>query len=139
MEYIYKIKEALCGELEKMAQRPGAGVRDIEQLHKLTDTIKNLDKILALEEEGYSREGYSRDSYSRESMRGGYSRDSYEGGGSNDGGYSGRRMHYVRGHYSRDEGREDLVNRLEQMMHEAGGGEGREAIKRCIEHIRGMA
>ena len=43
------------------------GAGDLEIIHKLTDTIKNLDKIEMLEEDSYNRDGdwESRGSYDR--------------------------------------------------------------------------
>ena len=78
MKALYELKEKFEMELEELARKGELGAGDLELAHKLTDTIKNIDKICALEEDG----GYSGDSYSR--------------------GSSYRRRHYVRGHYSRD-------------------------------------
>ena len=71
MEYIEKIKKMLCKELEAFSVKPNLTVTDLEKIHKLTDTVKNLDKIKMFEEES---EGYSE-------RRGG-GRSSYERGGS---------------------------------------------------------
>lgn len=87
MEYMYELKEKLCQELDEIARKGELGAGDLEIVHKLTDTIKNLDKIEMLEDDGYSQEGYSRE--------GG---NSYARGSS----YANRGKHYVRGHYSRD-------------------------------------
>lgn len=67
MRALYELKEKLCMELEEINQKPDMGAGDLEIVHKLTDTIKNIDKICMLEEEGgQSRSGGSYD--------GGYSR-----------------------------------------------------------------
>lgn len=93
MEYLYDLKEKMERELKEISQKPEMGAGDLEIVHKLTDTIKNIDKICLLEEE---------DGYSQADGRGGYSRNgSYDGGNS----YANRGRHYVRGHYSRDSGR----------------------------------
>ena len=86
MEYMYELKDKLCKELDEIARKPEMGAGDLEIIHKLTDTIKNLDKIEMLEDGGYSQAGY-RDGGS-----------SYNRGSS----YANRGKHYVRGHYSRD-------------------------------------
>jgi len=62
------------------------GAGDLEVIHKLTDTIKNIDKICMLEEEG----GYSQDGGDGASYGGG----TYGNGSS----YANRGKHYVRGH-----------------------------------------
>lgn len=88
MEYLYDLKEKLCKELEEYAQKSNMNAGDLEMVHKLTDTIKNVDKIVMLEEGGYSQAA-DMDSPS-----------SYARGSS----YANRGKHYVRGHYSRDGG-----------------------------------
>ena len=55
MEKLYDLKDKLCEELEEFARKQEMGAGDLEVIHKLTDTIKNIDKICMLEEEG----GYS--------------------------------------------------------------------------------
>ena len=72
MEYIEKIKKMLCKELDEYAMKSKLSMSDIDVVHKLTDTVKNLDKISMLEES----EGYSE---ARGGMRGGRS---YMGGSS---------------------------------------------------------
>ena len=79
MEYIEKIKKMLCKELDEYAMKGKLTMADLEAVHKLTDTVKNLDKIAMLEEES---EGYSEARGGRGRSRGG--RSSYEGGGSYD-------------------------------------------------------
>ena len=152
---MHRIKETLMNELmefgEKMAKNPNAkpSVQEIERVHKLTDTIKNLDKIEMLEEGG----GYSEESnwmadgrmygtsYAR--GRGDNAKRDRMGRYSSDGGYSENDMMYARdgrsgnrggyGGYSRDGG--DMMERLEEMMEEASTPKQREAIKRCMHEI----
>lgn len=117
MEYMHELKEKLCEELDEIARKPEMGAGDLEIIHKLTDTIKNLDKIGMLED-GYSQAGdweiegraYNRgNSYAhrkRDSM-GRYSRD-------------GRAMRYRDGRmYSRAEAKEDIMDQIEDMMRDA--------------------
>lgn len=135
MEYMHELKEKLCEELDEIARKPEIGAGDLEIIHKLTDTIKNLDKIEMLEDGGYSQAGY-RDGGS-----------SYNRGSS----YANRGKHYVRGHYSRDgysmEGRgnrggysrhdakEAMMEQMEMLMEQAGSEREREAIRRCISQL----
>ena len=51
MKHLEKLKEALCEELDKFGKSGDITVNSLEKIHKLTDTIKNIDKIMALEEE----------------------------------------------------------------------------------------
>ena len=74
MEYIEKIKKMLCKELDEYAMKNKLSMADIDVIHKLTDTVKNLDKISMLEE---SEGGYSEARGGR-----GRGRSSYAMGGS---------------------------------------------------------
>lgn len=149
MKALYELKEMLCKELEEIAEKGELTAGSLETVHKLTDTIKNIDKIMVIEEEsGYSDRGgmYSQ----RRDNQGRYSRDgdweargrfgvghSYDEGGSS---YANRGKHYVRGHYSREggysreDGRKEMIENLKEMMREADG-QMKHALKRAIEEI----
>ena len=49
--YMHELKEKLCEELDEIARKPEMSAGDLEAAHKLTDTIKNIDKIEMLEED----------------------------------------------------------------------------------------
>ncbi len=95
MKHLEKLKEALCEELDKFAKSGEITANTLEKIHKLTDTIKNIDKIMMLEEDdGYSEEMYGNSyergrRYAKRDYMGRYSRD---GGYSEDDEYSERRM-----------------------------------------------
>ena len=131
MDYMHELKEKLCDELEEIANKGELGAGDLEIIHKLTDTIKNLDKIEMLEDDGgYSQAGdweiegraYNRgNSYARrkrDSM-GRYARD-------------GRMM---RGGYSRHDAKEAMMDQMEDLMAQAGSEKEREAIRRCMNQL----
>lgn len=77
MEYIEKIKKMLCKELDEYAMKGKLTMADLDAVHKLTDTVKNLDKIEMLEEEsgGYSEARGGRGRGGRSSYEGGMSYD----------------------------------------------------------------
>lgn len=117
MEYMHDLKDKLCKELEEIARKPEMSAGDLEAVHKLTDTIKNLDKIEMLEDGGYSRDGdwemEGRGSYERGASYRGRKRDSM-GRYSRDGRYSSTgRM------YSRADVRDGMMAQLEEMMDHA--------------------
>ena len=117
MEYLQKIKDNLCGELEELAMKPEMSAGDLETIHKLTDTIKNIDKIEMLEDGDYSRDGdwemEGRGSYERGASYRGRKRDSM-GRYSRDGRYGPTtRM------YSRADVRDGMMAQLEEMMDHA--------------------
>lgn len=134
-EALYELKEMLCRELEEYVAKGELSAGDLEPICKITKSIKNLCKILMMEEDGRGREdGYSRSNdYSRDgewsaNMRGNYGRENS---------YARTGQHYVRGHYSRDDGRQRMIEQVRRMMDEADG-EDRENIRRCLETLKNM-
>ena len=108
MHYMHDLKDLLCAELEDYAEKGKKSGKmsmgDLESIHKLTDTVKNILKIDMLEEEsGYSEDGH----YMGEGRIYG---TSYESGYSERGGssYARGRGRYAKrdsmGRYSRDGG-----------------------------------
>ena len=108
MHYMHDLKDLLCAELEDYAEKGKKSGKmsmgDLETIHKMTDTVKNILKIDMLEEEsGYSEDGH----YMGEGRIYG---TSYESGYSERGGssYARGRGRYAKrdsmGRYSRDGG-----------------------------------
>lgn len=138
MEKMDKLRKNLCRELEEIANKSELSAGDLQVVHTLTDTIKNLDKIEYLEGGEYSgdmsytgRGSYTArgGSYSRGepgySGTGSYGRVSYDGGNS-----YGR--HYVRAHYSRDDGMDMMIHRINEMIGEGNLSQmDREALQRA--------
>lgn len=67
------LKAILCAELDEIAMKGKVAGGDLQTIHMLTDTIKNIDKICMLDEgyandDGYARAvgGYARGGYSRD-------------------------------------------------------------------------
>lgn len=140
MKHLEKLKEALCEELDKFGKSGDITVNSLEKIHKLTDTIKNIDKIMMLEEEGGYSEGYMDDgvmygnSYARGrkyAKRDGMGRYSKDVGYSEDDDYSERRM--VRG-YSKDEATDHLMRQLGNMMEDADPKQ-RETLKKWMREL----
>ena len=135
-EALYELKEMLCRELEEYLAKGELSAGDLEPIYKITKSVKNLCEILMMEEggRGYSRDGYGRNNdYSRDgewsaNMRGNYGRENS---------YARTGQHYVRGHYSRDDGRQRMIEQVRRMMDEADG-EDRENIRRCLETLKNM-
>ena len=124
--YMHELKEKLCEELKEIARKGELGAGDLEIVHKLTDTIKNLDKIEMLEEHG----DYSRAGDWEADMRGTYARGSS---------YRGRKRDSM-GRYSRD-GRysrhasPDMMDKLQTMMDNASTERERDAIRRLMNEM----
>ena len=158
MHYMHDLKDLLCAELEDFAEKGKKSGKmsmgDLETVHKLTDTVKNIMKIDVLKEEaGYSEDGH----YMGEGRIYG---TSYDDGMHREGGYSyarGRRyarrdsmgrysrdggMSYardgrgMRGGYSRDDGKHYMMEQLEEMMEEAENPAEKEALRRCMDALK---
>lgn len=139
MEYMHELKDKLCDELEEIARKGELGAGDLEIIHKLTDTIKNIDKIEIMKEEGgYSQAGdwemEGRGSYNRGSSYRGRKRDSM-GRYSRDGDYirDGRAM--PNRMYSRAEAKDHMMDELEEAMNAATTDREREIIKRAMDQL----
>lgn len=138
MEYIEKIKKMLCKELDEYAMKQKLTGGDLDMIWKLTDTVKNLDKIKMLEDgDGY--DGYSemreypymrgssyargRGRYAKRDSMGRYSSDM-------DGDYSER----MDRRYSRDDAKDHLMDKMGEMMTSANE-EQREILKDAMRKI----
>ena len=152
MDYMHDLKDLLCAELEDYAEKGKKSGKmsmgDLESIHKLTDTVKNILKIDMLEEEsGYSEDGHymgegriygtsyarGRTRAKRDSM-GRYSRDG--GRYSYDDDMSYARSRGYRGGYSRDDGKHYMMEQLEEMMEEAEKPTEKEALRRCMDALK---
>ena len=138
MKNLENLKDKLCEELEEYARKQDMGAGDLEVVHKLTDTIKNIDKICMLEEDGgyssavdgmdYGR-GSSYANRGKHYVHGHYSRD---GGRYRDSDIGARRD--GRGRYSRDDGRSEMMEHIEMAM-DAANEQDRETIKRFMRQL----
>ncbi len=120
---MYDLRNMLCDELDELARKGELGAGDLEIAHKLTATIKNIDKIEMMEDGGYSRDGDW-----QSGMRGAYDRDMSN---------ARRGTHYVHGHYSRDGGIDNMKRQLQEMLDNADDESIRRAIQRCMDTIEG--
>lgn len=115
---MFDIKEMLCSDLDQYARKGSLTKNDLDTVHMITDTIKNLDKITMIEEEGYS---YGEGNWN---ANGSYS----NGMPMSDGRYSGRRMsygdngntnsgrRYMRNNYSNDSADMEYADRMRREM-----------------------
>jgi hypothetical protein len=126
--------DMLCRHLDDLSSKD-LNATTLDQVHKLTDTYKNLLKISMLESVDensyYSQRYYSRD----------YSGDY---GGEHSGARRGQ--HYVRGHYSRDDemsrrgysyadAKEDMIAQLRNIA-DGADAKDRDMIMRCVSQMQ---
>lgn len=118
--------DELMGLTDKKSRTPG----DIEMIGEIVDIILDIHRI-----EDYCEDGdYSRTGEWEADMRGSYDRtENYNRGNS----YANRGRHYVRGHYSRGDGRERMISDIENMMQDATGAE-RDAYKRALDILQNI-
>ena len=158
MHYMEDLKDLLCAELEDYAEKGKKSGKmsmgDLDSIHKLTDTVKNILKIDMLESEaGYSEDGAymgegriygtSYDDgmrrgvgYSYARGRGRYAKRDSMGRYSRDDGYMRRDGRVMRDGYSRDEGKAYMMEQLESMMDDAEKPAEKEALRRCMEALK---
>ena len=148
MKAMEEFRDKLCEEFEKIARKPEMSAGDLETAHKLTDTIKNIDKICIMDESGeYSQAGdwEARGTYMDGNSYGGRRRDSMGRYSRNDDSSYRRgrsqRMYSRdgRGGYSRDGGVQGMMEHVEMMMDEATTDEEREAVRRFKKQLQDMA
>ena len=134
MHVYHDLKDKLCKELTELTQNRDITNASLDQIDKLTHSIKSLATIIAMEDSGYSEmdgyeDGRGGNSYARgRSMRTGryISRE----GGNSGRGYSSR--------YSREgTDREQVAQQLDQMMEDAPDEQVRNQIRRIASDIRG--
>ncbi len=129
---IMKDLEMLCDVLsDKLAEKTrkvkGGGMSDgdLDTIDKLTHALASVKKIMAfMEDEGEYSGYYPMGSY-RESYRGSYRGGSYAQKRDRMGRYSGERG------YSRN----DLADRMRDLMHDAPDDRTRQEIQRMIEKL----
>ena len=151
MDYMHDLKDLLCAELKDYAEkgkRSGElSKADVEVIDTVLNSVKNIYKIDKYKEEmeGYSEDGH----YMGEGRIYG---TSYESGYSERGGssYARGRGRYakrdsmgrysrdggMRGGYSREEGKEYMMESLEELMESATKPAEKEALRRCMDALK---
>lgn len=128
LDKLNHLKDEMCDELMELTDKKNRSPGDVEMIGEIVDIILDIHRI-----EDYCEGGeYSRAGEWEADMRGNYGRtENYNRGNS----YANRGRHYVRGHYSRGDGRERMISDIEDMMQDATGAE-RDAYKRAADILR---
>lgn len=132
MHVYYKVKDMLCEELERVADKGELTAGSLDIIDKLTHSIKSIDTIIAMSEyeDDYSEERGSSYYAGRNGNRG-RNKNSYT-----DMSYDG--MSYARGRrgrYSREDDKENLISRLENMATNTTDERMRATIHKCINEL----
>lgn len=122
MHALYDLREMLCKELDEYGKKGELSAGALDIVDKLTHTIKNLDKIIEVNEDGeYSNYGpHGGISYAR--GRGRYAKRDSMGRYSSDG-------------YSRTG---DMTERLRDLMNDAPDDRTRQEIQRLVTRMEQM-
>lgn len=150
-------KERLCDRLEmeagKILDKSEMTTGGLDSLFKIIDIMKDIenmkywdkkceyyDAILDEMQGGYSERGYSREggNYSeRRDSRGRYSRNNGQGDGYGQGSsYANRGQHWVRGHYSRSDGRDPYMDYMEGKQSYRNSGKSEDCKHRMLDALQ---
>ena len=121
MHGIYELKEMLTKELEEYGSKGELTAGSLDIVDKLAHSIKNLNKVLDHEEDGGMSYARGRGSRAKRDDMGRYS--------------SRMRYTYDDG-YSRDDGKEDMIMQLEEMMGQAPTPQISQRIERLISDLK---
>lgn len=130
MHEIIELKEMLCKELEEYGRKGEMSAGTLEIVDKLAHAVKNLGKIIEMDEGEYS--GRMGSSYARGGSRGG------QGGSSYRSSYARGRSRDSRGRYSSEEysmAADDVIQQLEDMMDSAPDERSKKKIKELIREM----
>jgi hypothetical protein len=129
MKYLHDLKDMLCEELEEYAGKGELSAGSLDVIHKMTDVVKNIDKILMLEEYDYEVESHgNHDGANYHGGKGGRYTVHGEYGGT-----SYKRDRY--GRYSRDDGKGRMMVMVDELMGMASDENQRTAIRRMKEEL----
>lgn len=135
-ETMMNLRDMLCKKLDEYARSQKMTSTELDVINKLTDSIKNIDKIIMLNRGG--ADGYSQaHSYYGGDVYGGRSRDEQgrftERRYSRDGGQSYGNMPYDGGSYQSP--RETMIRELTDIMSYADERD-KEAIRKALAEIK---
>ena len=123
MHTYYKVKDMLCEELERIASKGELTTGTLDIVDKLTHSIKSIDTIIAMEdyEGSYSERRVSPNRRRGENMS--YGDD------------ISRETSYARRGYSRDDNKDHLISRLENMAMDTTDERMKATIHKCISEL----
>lgn len=124
MKNMERLRDLVCMTLDEYADKSNMSMADLEAVYKMVDIIKDIGEIETMDT-GYSR-AYPvyRDSYPSDRMR--------------DSGHSYAR-HWVTGHYSRDDVKSDIVDRIRDAMDTDNlSASDRSAMRKALEQLERM-
>lgn len=145
MESFDRLRDMMYRELDEISEKTAFAARDFDSLQKITDIIKNLDKIEMLE--GESQAAYDDEHFMRGKSRGANYLAESMGRTSRTGEWQARgeygrdgsmtsNRHMVRSHYSRADVKDHMIDQLQSMISNADSEESRQALERCMTSLQ---
>ena len=138
------IKDMVYCEIDEISRHEKLDMNALKVLGELVDILKDIGSIEMFEEGVQIQEddyGYSNSGYGMRN-NGGYSQKRfpiyYDNGNSyrnNGRGYTRRGRGMMGGGYSREDAKEHMIQKLENLMNEAQDEKDRESIQRLIEQM----
>jgi hypothetical protein len=140
MHEMYKLKDMLCEELEKITKKGELSAGSLDVIDKLTHSIKSIDTIIAMEDAGYSNdysyEGNYADGRSYANRGNSYARNRRRDSMGRYSGNDGYRYSYGNGgNYSREAEMDNLKMELQGLLEEAENEEERKMIRKWIKQV----
>lgn len=127
---IMKLKDELMEELAEIGKKGVSGA-NLDAIYKMATAAEKICKMEQMDDGEYSEAGYRR-YYRNDGRMGDMTRMPYDG----DSSYARRGRHYVRGHYSYDEGKHKMIEQMEELLEEADTEKERETIRRRLRELK---
>ena len=125
-----KVRDLLYCGLDDLSKSNTLDRQSIELIGEIVDALKDMDEI----EMNSSSMETGEQSYNNNRSFG-YA-PNYNGGNSYGRGVMGNRRMYGRGGYSYDDGRQDFVRQLEDVMHQMSNDQDRRAVENLLNQMR---
>ncbi len=135
MDSLERIREMIYDEIDEMANQGQLTVDCVHILSEMIDIVKDCAEIKMYDEADFSQfqdDYYRNGGYSQRRPMMYYDNNSYRNGSyGRNGGYSRR----GRGGYSRDDAKEHMIHKLENLMNEAQDQKDKDSIKKLIDQM----
>jgi len=147
MQEFDNIKDMLYCEIDEISKQGKLDMNTLKILGEIVDVLKDVGSIEMFEEYGENPEeeeysfGYRNGGYSQRRPMMYYDNNSYRdnGGYSRNNGNYGRNGGYSRrgrnGGYSRDDAKDHMIHKLENLMNETQDQKDKDSIQRLIEQM----
>ncbi len=135
MKEFDRIKDLVYDEIEQISHRNQLDKDSVCVIGELVDILKDIGTVEMFEEGAYVPEDEYSLASGNYSQRGGYSSRYYNDRGNSYRGGSGYTRRGGRSGYSRDDAKDHMIMKLENLMNEAQDEQDKQSIRRLIDQI----